>query len=365
MVSTGVIIGIVVAIIVIIIILVVILLLASRRSGNTGTTGITGATGCATQCTTNPMGCSAPNTLAVSFSGTNCPGSCKTGTNTLTLSGCVVPQCGSPTCNFQQALYMNLNPATGSLFNICSSGATGSGLIANPCPNPITGTFLASLNVQGSSISNNKINPIFITTIFGSIYGTSQPAAPTGIDPVSIMINPTDSTVIDDPWLLYQGPTNILSFQRLSVINKNLDITNSIFVYNTDGGGSLILLKLLGAALALDVTVLSNISSGGDYTGPNPVCGLLSQLSTQIGHPVVVDLTYNPNTGYFLAGEASTNTGINYTNLTVINQPDNSIIPPSGRLATGFQLSTVNYGGPCNYFDVTRWISISAISINL
>ncbi len=340
-----------------------VLYLNSRPPNTTGTTGATAAT-CSNSCNIIPKGCSALNVLTVGYfgatgaTGTICPSSCTSTINTVNVSGCLAPVCLSGFCTPQQALYTNVN----SLSTFCSSGLDNPILITNPCSDPITGTFLASLGIQSSNIANNQLFPIYITTINGSIYGTDQPTAPSGIDQNTIKINNTDPTVIDNPYILYSNSSKFLSFQRINTIRNSLQ--NATWIYDPNfNKGNLILLNTVGAVnpTILNISVLNYYNSvfTDNYFGPEPPCG---NSNLVILSPGVSELVYNANTGYFNAGQINNpQVGapqLAYSNLILSPNPDSVL--GTGFEVTAFPVPGIDYGGTCNFRDITRWYSISA-----
>lgn len=311
----------IVVILIIVIIAAVILVESSKTSGATGTSGITGATGtCSTICDVSTLGCQGSNTMLVQFGGTGCPSSCSGTTQTISYTNCVGPVCASSFCTPQQALYTNLG-ANNTLYLACSAGSTGSGFFPNPCTDPTnaslstSGAYLATLVVKPSNLDNNEIYPIFITTIGLSIYGTTQPTAPSGISQESIAINMTDPTVQDDPYVLYQNSAGILSMQRLSLIISIGQVSQAIWIYDvTNPAANLYLFSTLGNSEQLDVSSLDYICENAIgftwvYYGSLSPCGYIAPNSNPSN--VSAEFGYDPNGGFFFATQYNDASGGN------------------------------------------------------
>ena len=151
------------------------LLIRFTSNGTTGSTGATGSTGnVCSSCTIVNNACSAPSTLKRGYGATGdigCSTSCRNSSNTVTVSGCVAPQCNSIYCTPQATLYTNLN-SDGTFFNFCSS-VIGTSFPVTNCNQSLTAEQLGSLPMPGTSIINSSLHPIFITTTNLSIYQTT------------------------------------------------------------------------------------------------------------------------------------------------------------------------------------------------
>lgn len=338
--------------------------------GFTGASGATATNPCLQNCTVVPQGCTGTNSLSVGFTGASCPSTCNGESTTVTVVGCVAPVCSSPFCAPQQALYSNVN-SSNTIYQICDSGMIGSGFFTNPCPNPtISGAYLATLSVTSSNSTNSQLNPVFITTIGFSIYGTIQPVAPTGITAETIAINMTDSTVVDNPYLLYQNPTTgNLSFQRLSVIQATGSLTNAIWIYDTAGTGNLYLFSTAsnpGVLQASNIYNLTCATIGSLFfctsNSTNLPCGYLAPAIN-----FSASLIYEPNSGLFQVIQPTAQAGNPSfeQNLIISTQPDPDL--GTGYLFTNQPDPLVDYSGTCPFlgtetesYGQTRFYSISA-----
>jgi hypothetical protein len=374
MVSSTIIIVVVVVILVIIFAVVgVVLYLRSKNGGATGATGITGVTGtCATNCTIIPQGCISSNQLLVGFTGANCPTTCTSTPQPTAFSGCVAPSCGSNSCAPQQALYTNVN-SNNSLFLTCNSGATGTGFPSNACVDPTTsGVYLNSLVVTPSSINNNQIFPIFITTIQGSIYQPTQPATPPGVDPETIKVS-TDPTVVNDPYLMHWNNTNsFITLKRLSDIKANFNITDAMWVYNTDNNTLIPFNNIANLNTNLAVpggAYTDNIPIQGlTYFGQYPPCSYTFFDGDPPGNGDAQSIVYDGSNGWFQFQVNTLGSG-NSVNVSGYLRPTNSSITDPNGFVNNNIISTSDYnpsvyfgGGTCGYSDYTRWYSISAIN---
>jgi hypothetical protein len=358
---------IIIAVVVLIIaIAAIIIYIRSKPSSSGGSSGITGASGsCAAQCSTVSLGCSANNQLTIGFTGSNCPNSCLTSTQTTSVSGCLPPQCNSIYCNSQQVLYTGVNNSN-TIINFCSTGATGTGVVSNSCVDRTTsGVFLNSLSVQSSSVANNQIFPIFLTTINKSIYQPTQPSVPSGVTPASIAVNTSDPTVSNDPYILYWNPTstNEISFQRLSNVKTNLNITNSMFIYSTDGSGTLLPFSFLGTGFNMGsegiVNTQSNFGFDFTYNGFAPPCAFNYFNST--GSNPASTLIYNPSNGLFQISQNDESGNTIIANL--VPATDTTTSPPTTNLFTTSNYNpSVSFPAGCQFDDMSRFYSISAIN---
>jgi len=358
--STGAKIGITIGIVILVIVIILVVFLFVGRSGgntgNTGSTGNTGITSCTSQCTTIPEGCIATNSLKIGFAGAtgfNCPNSCITSSQNISLQGCVLPVCSSQYCTPQQALFTNLN-SNGSLYNICNSGGVTGGLnFSNPsCNLQITGDYLVQLPMYSTRTSgtNPQIRPIFITTINKSIYGTEQPVAPPGISQDSIKINNVDPTVVNDPYLLVLNNSLELQFLRKSFIIQNNFINRATWIYNTD---------------TKSITLFSDLNSGINtnsglisftvrfpfvfiYTGANPPCSYI-YYGLQSGNSTIV---YDANSGLFQVTQMNLDNNYSAT-LSFLVGPADAVTTTA---APGVEVA----GAPCPFTDITRWYAIDA-----
>jgi len=346
---------IIIGLIVLVVIIGVAIFFVIRETTNHGITGTTGSTGntCST-CTVVPNGCSASGILQIGFTGStgkSCSSQCMQTTSTLATSGCVGPTCGSPYCTPQSALYTNLN-GSGNLFNFCSSGL-GTSLPSNSCNVPLTAQQLGSLVIQGSSIINSVLNPIFITTTFLSIYQTTQPTAVGGIPQASIQINTTDPTVVSNPYVLTDS-NGVLSFARISdVLNDGL-LDNAIWAYNTDNN-SLTLFANINQNFSVNSTTLQYAGFNGfGPIGPNFPCGTGQYVSPSV---VLSSGNYDPNAGLFTLVQTNNING---------NVPAIGTIFMSVDLF-GFYIVSGNATLPlqteqCSTANLARWYGISAIN---
>jgi hypothetical protein len=375
MVSSTTLIIIIVAVIVLII-AVTAVIIYSRSKPSSGTTGVTGASGsCASQCNSYIVNCTATNQVTYGFTGStglSCPASCLGTTGTSTVSGCSAPVCNSPYCGPQQALYSSLN-SSNSLINFCSTGGTGitgiTGIQGTGIPltssnctdNTTSGIFLSQLSVKSSSVANNQLFPIFITTINKSIYQPVQPTPPSGVNVSTIAVNMTDPTVSNNPYLLYWNPTTeIISFERLDNIITNLNINNSIFIYNTDGTGSLSPFTYAATGFSLGSDGILEASLFGQYEGSFQPCGI--DYFVTAGFNGSQSLIYNPNNGLFQISQYSKLDSFLYT-ANLVPATDTTTNPPNTLVFTATDYNPgVSFNTGCEFNDLSRFYSISAIN---
>jgi hypothetical protein len=341
---------------VLIISVVIYFLIRRNNNSNGGTTGSTGSS--CTACTVVSNGCSSAGVLTIGYTGSNCNATCKQTVTTTPVVGCVGPQCGSIYCTPQQALYTNLN-STNTLVNFCSSGANTS-YPSNTCNVSLTGQQLGSLIVPGSSVINQNLQPVFITTTYLSIYQTTQPTTVGTIPQESIAINLTDSSVIDNPYVLYNY-NGVVSFQRINNIIALNDINNAIWAYNTDTQ-RLVLFSNINQNYSLNSTLLEYIKSyfgynnlnGTDY--PNTPCGIMNYSSPSVGTNV-----YDSNSGLFSVTQTN-NSEQNMSGQFVVTTDSNN-----NYLATSTcpNISINEQYQSCNNYNYARWYGISAINIFL
>jgi hypothetical protein len=359
--STTIIIIVVVAVVLIVAIAAIVIYVSSRPSNSGGVTGASG--GCTSICTSYPLGCNATNQLTVGFTGSSCPSSCSSTTQSVTVSGCVAPVCNSIYCSPQQAQYTSLN-SSNTLYNQCSSGATGSGFFPNPCTDQTSsGAYLASLTVQPSNIPSNQIYPIFITTIQNSIYQPTQPSYPNGVPAGTLNVS-TDPTVKDDPWLLYWDDVDtLINFRRLSDIVANYNLSGAIWIYDTDNNfRQLYPFSLLNSTNGITIRGAYD-ASGGNYIGSNGPCSFDYIFPGQGSR--ASSIIYNGLYGYFQFTQVSGADGTTYTGY--ISETNSSITDNDGKvrnnIVAGMDYSpSINFGGTCTISDLSRWYSISAIN---
>lgn len=378
MVTTTTLIIIIVSVVVVIGIIIGIIVYTTSKhpSGGTGASGITGT--CANECTIVPINCTATNVFTYGFKGETCPTSCLSTTGTTQVVGCAPPVCGSSYCFPQQTLYSTVG-SNNSVINICNTGSSGTGFTSNTCTDPTTsGEYLSTLSVQGSSISNNKIFPIFITSIQNSIYQPVQPTPPTGIDVSTIQVNTTNPEISNNPNILYMEPTTgVLCFLSLNYIkDNNLDITNAIFIYDTDGIGSLIPFKDLGTPNSITLETMWNGASLSSTELAYPVsnnginsCGFVFYDKGNTT-PFTQALVYNPAPGKFQVTQQNGTGFLTYSYIGYLGETlqftiqdihpggitSNNIVTTAPALFFTFDFPT-----PCSYYDNSRWYSISAI----
>jgi hypothetical protein len=371
--STTIIIIIIAVIVLIIAVAAIIIYIKSKPS--TGNTGITGASGtCSAQCTTYVKNCTGTNQLTFGFTGatgSSCPSSCLTSTGTTTVAGCAAPICNSVYCQPQAALYSSIN-SSNSVISFCSTGTTGitgttgvtgianSGLTPNPCTDMTTsGIFLSQLSVQSSSITNNKIFPIFITTINKSIYQPVQPSAPSGVPVSSIAVNTSDPTVSANPYILYWDPVSeMISFKRLDDIKANFNINNSMFIYITDGAGSLV--PFSSAISGFNMGSDGILEAFGNYQGPFQPCAI--DYFVTAGFNGASSLIYNPNTGFFQISQYNHGGYTLYT-ANLVPATDTTVSPPNTTIFTATDYNPgIGFDSGCLFNDLSRFYSISAIN---
>jgi hypothetical protein len=370
MVSSTSIIIIISIVVVLFIIIGIALYLVSRRNnggGGGGTTGGTGAIGntCSNICTPIGRGCSATNILSVGFTGAgNCTQTCLNSTTTTNLSGCIGPQCNTGNCNLQQTLYSNVLQQNNQLVTFCSSGGPQFGLIPSPCIPNISGLALSQLTVTPSSINNNKIFPIYITTINKSIYSVTQPVPPDNVPVSSIQVNTGDPTVIDNPYILYRNPANQgkISMQRLNFIKQNLNINDAIWIYNTDLN-QLQLFSDLEMPSGINFQALREINLNNFFFGNDAPCAFSLYETVSLGD-TAKSIIYNNNNGLFsITQQVNTDanpSGAFHTENMLISTVHT--ITPEGLEITTAPVEGVDYSGTCIFSESSRFYSISAIN---
>lgn len=363
----------VVVLVVIIVIAVVAVYISSRHNSSTG-----GATGCSSTCTSVPHGCNAANSLVVGYTGANCSAACVGSTATVTVTGCAAPVCGSPYCTPGAALYTTVS-GNNNLVQQCSSGSTGSGFIPNTCTNNSSnGVYLNGLSPTASQVANNQIFPIFITTIGGSVYQTTTPVPPSGVDPRTLMGNTTDPTVVDNPYLLYWNSTNkYMMFKRYSEILALNDINGAIWIYES-ALQQVYPFEFLGSSTTvgnITSTILNPTFNGAglidpnyDYVGQYAPCSYNTFNANYLASANTT--TYDGNLGWFQfaqPGELFPGTlvtgymrGTN-SSITDVNNIVNNLI-----VSADSYNPAVNFGGgTCSITDYSRWYSISALNVYL
>ena len=280
------------------------------------------------------LGCINDNVLEIKYSGTSCTSDCINKTVETDVVGCVAPVCNSGLCTFNSALFTNLKD-NGTLYTFCDSGTNVNS--ESVCSNFYnSGINLSNVGITLSYSSNNIFVPIFITTIYSSVYNTVQPIAPTGINQSDITVNMIDPTIVNDPYMLYmESDTSELKFLRLSYIRIYKNINNCIWIYDSSTNN----LKLYSDRLT-NFGIYSTILNNG-----NEICGKI-MYSFNANNPII----YDGNSGKF---------NITQKNLQNTNKSTEVIV-----IGENFN-PTVDLNNTCNIYDSTRWYSISASNPNL